>query len=67
MKIIDFRNQEQNNIFPGGESFDFLIVGGGTAGCIVASNLAQMNVSVLVIEAGCQPPIDTEVIYVLRT
>ncbi|XP_022817584.1 glucose dehydrogenase [FAD, quinone]-like [Spodoptera litura] len=53
--------QPANMNIKGGESFDFLIVGGGTAGCIVASNLAQMNVSVLVIEAGCQPTIDTEI------
>ncbi|KAH9631911.1 hypothetical protein HF086_014383 [Spodoptera exigua] len=53
--------QPANMDIKGGESFDFLIVGGGTAGCIVASNLAQMNATVLIIEAGCQPTIDTEI------
>ena len=34
-------------------SFDFIVVGGGTAGCTVAGRLAENpKVSVLVIEAG---------------
>lgn len=36
-------------------TFDFIVVGGGTAGCVVAGRLAENpNVSVLVIEAGKQ-------------
>jgi choline dehydrogenase len=35
------------------KAFDFIVVGGGTAGCVVAGRLAENpNVSVLVIEAG---------------
>ena len=35
------------------EVFDFIVVGGGTAGCAVAGRLAENpKVSVLVIEAG---------------
>jgi choline dehydrogenase len=35
------------------EAFDFIVVGGGTAGCVVAGRLAENpHVSVLVIEAG---------------
>jgi len=34
-------------------TFDFIVVGGGTAGCVVAGRLAENpNVSILVIEAG---------------
>ncbi|KAI1379874.1 putative GMC oxidoreductase [Hypoxylon crocopeplum] len=36
-----------------GKTFDYVIVGGGTAGCVVASRLSEdRNVSVLVIEKG---------------
>ena len=35
------------------QAFDFIVVGGGTAGCVVAGRLAENSqVSVLVIEAG---------------
>jgi choline dehydrogenase len=35
------------------EAFDFIVVGGGAAGCVVAGRLAENpHVSVLVIEAG---------------
>jgi choline dehydrogenase-like flavoprotein len=36
-----------------GNKFDFIVVGGGTAGNVVAGRLAENpNVSILVIEAG---------------
>jgi choline oxidase len=34
------------------ESYDFVIVGGGSAGCVVAKNLADRRARVLLIEAG---------------
>jgi choline dehydrogenase len=44
-------------------SFDFIVVGGGTAGCTVAGRLAENpNVSVLVIEAGAGNPQDVAAI-----
>ncbi|KAF4462205.1 glucose-methanol-choline oxidoreductase [Fusarium albosuccineum] len=39
------------------KAFDFIVVGGGTAGCVVAGRLAENpNVSVLVVEAGIGNP-----------
>lgn len=37
-----------------GEQFDYIIVGGGTAGCVLASRLKQYNssLSILLVEAG---------------
>lgn len=35
-----------------GTTFDFLVAGGGTAGCVVASRLSQAGMSVAVFEAG---------------
>jgi choline dehydrogenase-like flavoprotein len=38
------------------ETFDYVIVGGGTAGCVLANRLtADGKHSVLVLEAGCRP------------
>lgn len=39
---------------PQGTSFDYIIVGGGTAGCVIASRLAEYlpKRSVLVVEGG---------------
>lgn len=35
------------------EAFDFIVAGGGTAGCVVAGRLAENpNVKILVVEAG---------------
>ncbi|CAB3220772.1 unnamed protein product [Arctia plantaginis] len=43
-----------------GTHYDYIIVGGGTAGCVVASRLLEMsNVSVLLIEAGGNPPLES--------
>src|SRR5271170_5214690 len=40
-----------------GARFDFVVVGGGTAGCVVAGRLAENpDVSVLVVEAGVGNP-----------
>ncbi|KUI53180.1 Oxygen-dependent choline dehydrogenase [Cytospora mali] len=45
------------------KNFDFIVVGGGTAGCVVAGRLAENpKVNVLVIEAGIGNPEDVDTI-----
>ncbi|PSR85574.1 hypothetical protein BD289DRAFT_368349 [Coniella lustricola] len=45
------------------KNFDFIVVGGGTAGCVVAGRLAENpKVNVLVIEAGISNPEDIDTI-----
>jgi len=45
------------------KSFDFIVVGGGTAGCVVAGRLAENpDVKILVIEAGINNPRDIDAI-----
>ncbi|KAJ0176931.1 hypothetical protein K1T71_006940 [Dendrolimus kikuchii] len=56
-----------------GQYFDRIVVGGGTAGCVVATRLAQMDRTkeVLLIEAGGDPPFETTLpplmLYPLRS
>ncbi|KAJ0176930.1 hypothetical protein K1T71_006939 [Dendrolimus kikuchii] len=56
-----------------GQYFDHIVVGGGTAGCVVATRLAQMDRTkeVLLIEAGGDPPFETSLpplmLYDLRS
>ncbi|KAL2126715.1 hypothetical protein VTI74DRAFT_349 [Chaetomium olivicolor] len=51
------------NTIPTQTEFDFIVVGGGTAGCVVAGRLAEnSNVKILVIEAGISNPADVDAI-----
>ncbi|KAF9872409.1 SMG1 [Colletotrichum karsti] len=45
------------------QNFDFIVIGGGTAGCVVAGRLAENpNITILIIEAGASNPQDNEAI-----
>jgi choline dehydrogenase len=48
-----------------GARFDFVIVGGGTAGCVVAGRLAENpDVNILIVEAGVGNPWDVEMVTI---
>lgn len=47
--------------FLAGDSFDYVIIGGGTAGSVMATRLAQREYNVLLIEAGQDAPFESVV------
>ncbi|CAH0713535.1 unnamed protein product, partial [Brenthis ino] len=53
---------------PDNASYDYVVVGAGTAGCIVANRLSQQkDVEVLAIEAGGDPPEEKDILSLFVT
>lgn len=50
--LSDIRSKQSNGIPGIDASFDYVVVGGGTAGITVAARLAESNFRVAVVEAG---------------
>ena len=58
LALGDYGFQTRSASSPVQDSYDFVIIGGGTAGMVLANRLTESsNVTVLVVEAGSSPDV----------
>ena len=53
----------QNIFLLDGDEFDYIVVGAGAAGSVVAARLTMAGLNVLLVEAGGDPHVLTKVYY----